>query len=145
MIQRREGMQGEPRLHETSVEFEVPFHHVDALQIVWHGHYLKYFEQARSALFRACSLEAGEGVGSRYRLVVVESLCRHGFPLTYGDRVRATAWFADHSRRLMVRYEIRNLTRNRRAAHGHTAIGALDDQGRLLLEIPEAIARRIRG
>jgi acyl-CoA thioester hydrolase len=144
MIHRRDDTRGEPRLHETSVEFEVPFHHVDALQIVWHGHYLKYFEKARTALLRSRNLDAGELVGARYRLVVVESLCRHGFPLAYGDRVRASAWFGDYARRLMIRYEVVNLTHDRRAAHGHTAIGALDETGRLLLEIPEPIARRIR-
>ncbi len=27
------------RRHEVHVDFEVPFHDVDVLQIVWHGHY----------------------------------------------------------------------------------------------------------
>src|SRR5690606_75173 len=79
------------RLHETSVELEVPFHDVDALRIVWHGHYLKYFEIARTALLRARGLDAGDLVGARYQLVVVESHCRHGAPLRYGDRIRVSA------------------------------------------------------
>ena len=41
------------RLHETSVEIEVPFHDVDALRIVWHGHYYKYLELARTQLLRS--------------------------------------------------------------------------------------------
>jgi len=32
------------------VEIEVPFFDVDLMEIVWHGHYLKYFEVARCAL-----------------------------------------------------------------------------------------------
>ena len=34
------------------VDVEVPFHDVDVMGVVWHGHYLKYFEQARTALFQ---------------------------------------------------------------------------------------------
>ena len=44
------------RLRETRVELEVPFHHVDALGVVWHGHYLEYLEPARTALLRGCWL-----------------------------------------------------------------------------------------
>ena len=32
------------------VEMQVPFFDVDMLEIVWHGHYVKYLEVARCAL-----------------------------------------------------------------------------------------------
>ena len=37
---------------QVEVELEVPFHDVDMLQLVWHGHYYKYFELARTQLLR---------------------------------------------------------------------------------------------
>ena len=40
------------RLHETTIEIEVPLYHVDSLEIVWHGRYCKYLKQARIALLR---------------------------------------------------------------------------------------------
>lgn len=148
------------RLREVSVEHEVPFHHVDALRVVWHGHYFAYFELARTALLRSCGLDpragqAGEPgaadpaaadlIGRRYRLVVIDSRCRHTGPLRYGDRVRTHAWFRDHHRRIMIAYEVVNLSLGRRAARGHTALATLDAEGRLLLETPPAIVERIRG
>ena len=134
-----------PRLHETRVELDVPFHHVDALGIVWHGHYPKYFEAAGMALLRKLALDGGDLIGERYRLVVIEMACRHAFPLRYADRVAVTAWIADYERRLVIRYDVRNLTHGRRAAHGHTAIATLDREGRLRLETPPEIVARIRG
>ena len=131
------------RLHETEVEMEVPFHHVDALQIVWHGHYPKYFEAAGMALLRKLHLDGGDLIGRRYRLVVIESSCRHGFPLHYADRIRVGAWISDYTRRLTLRYEIRNLTHGRRAAHGHTRLATLDDEGRLRMATPPEIVERI--
>ncbi len=132
------------RLHETRVELDVPFHHVDALGIVWHGHYPKYFEAAGMALLRKLTLDGGDLIGERYRLVVIETACRHGFPLRYADRVAVTAWVSEFTRRLVIRYEVRNETHGRRAAHGHTALATLDAGGRLLLETPAEIVARIR-
>lgn len=134
-----------PRLHETRVEMDVPFHHADMLGIVWHGHYPKYFEAAGMALLRSLRLDGGELVGERYRLVVIESGVRHAFPLHYADRVSIRAWISEYARRLTIRYEIRNETHGRRAARGFTTLATLDAEGRLRLETPVEIVARIRG
>lgn len=133
------------RLREVSVEHEVPFHDVDALRVVWHGHYFKYFELARTALLRACALDAGELVGGRYQFRVIDARCRHVGPLRYGDHMRVHAWFSDLERRIGIAYELWNLTLGRRAARGHTALATLDRDGTLLFETPDEIVRRIRG
>lgn len=139
------GQRAGARLREVSVEHEVPFHDVDALRVVWHGHYFKYFELARTQLLRAVGLDAGELIGGRYQFVVIDSRCRHGGPLRYGDRVRISAWFGDLHRRIHIAYEVWNLTLGRRAARGHTVLATLDREGGLLFETPEEILRRIRG
>jgi acyl-CoA thioester hydrolase len=38
----------------AEVEVEVPFHDVDLAGVVWHGHYMKYLENARWALMTPC-------------------------------------------------------------------------------------------
>jgi acyl-CoA thioester hydrolase len=35
---------------QAEVEMLVPFFDVDSMDVVWHGHYVKYFEVARCAL-----------------------------------------------------------------------------------------------
>ena len=55
------------RLHEVHVDLEVPFHDVDVLQIVWHGHYYKYMELGRTALLRARGLARSGIAGDRGR------------------------------------------------------------------------------
>jgi acyl-CoA thioester hydrolase len=134
----------QPRLHETRALLDVPFHHVDAQGIVWHGHYPKYFAAAGMALLRKLALDGGDLIGERYRLVVIETACRHAFPLRYADRVAVTGWIAEYERRLVIRYDVRNLTHDRRAAHGHTTLATLDADGRLRLETPPEIVARIR-
>jgi acyl-CoA thioester hydrolase len=133
------------RLRETSIELEVPFHDIDGLGIVWHGHYYKYLELARTRLLRSVGLDAGDVIGPKFRFVVVESHCRYAAALRYGDRVRVDAWFGDLRHRIRILYELTNLATGRRAARGHTVLATTDLEGRLLLETPRGIADRICG
>ena len=131
------------RLHEISVDFEVPFHDVDALQIVWHGHYYKYFELARTALMRSRKLDGPEVYELGHGLLVIESRCRHSAPLAYGDQARVTAWLADVIHRIHIRFEIHNLSQNRRAARGHTTLVSTTRTGEMLHRTPETILKRL--
>lgn len=127
------------------IELEVPFHDVDGLHVVWHGHYYKYFELARTALFRKCKLDVPDMIELGYRMVVIESKCRHVFPLRYGDKFRVSAWFKEFEYRLHVAFEVFNLTAERRAAKGHTMLATLDADGNLLLATPASMSTRVTG
>lgn len=124
-----------------TVELEVPFHDVDALHVVWHGHYYKYLELARTALLRAHGLDMAELVQLGYRLVVIESKCRYAAPLHYGERFQVEAWLGDIDHRILVNYEIRSLTAGRRTARGRTVLVTTTPNGALLFETPAVIRR----
>lgn len=127
------------RLHEVRVELEVPFHDVDALQVVWHGHYYKYFEIGRTRLLRSRGLDAGDFLRLQLGLVVIESGCRYVSPLRYGDRVEVAAWFGDLKFRIMVCFEITNLTAGVRAARGHTTLVTTATDGTMHYRTPESV------
>jgi acyl-CoA thioester hydrolase len=132
-----------PRLRECSVELEIPFHDVDALRMVWHGHYYKYLELARTQLLRECRLDAPDLLGMHYGLLVIESGCRYVSPLRYADRVRVTAWLRDVTHRIYIAYEITNLTQQARAARSHTILVTTDGDGQMLHRTPEALLKRL--
>jgi acyl-CoA thioester hydrolase len=133
-----------PNPLRVSVDLEVPFHDVDALKVVWHGHYYKYFEIARTALFRELGVSR-MAEELPYQWVVVESKCRHVSPLRFGDRVRVDAWLVDIDHRVHVAFEVHNRSTDQRAARGHTMLATLDARGALLLTTPEPILARLRG
>ena len=129
---------------DTAVyEAEVPFHDCDPLGIVWHGHYYKYLEIARTRLLAGVGLDVRDFLELGYGLLVIESRCRYAFPLRYGDRFRVRAWFKDTEMRLNIAYEVTNLTRDKRAARGWTVLVVTDDEGNMLMETPDEIRRRI--
>jgi acyl-CoA thioester hydrolase len=133
------------RLHEGFIELEVPFHDVDALRLVWHGHYSKYLELARTELLRSRRLDVPDLLELGLGFIMIESGCRYAAPLRYGDRVRVAAWFRDVRHRVFIAYEVTNLTHRRRAAWGHTVLATTDAEGRMLLATPPAILDRLSG
>ncbi len=132
------------RLHEVHVDLEVPFHDVDVLQIVWHGHYYKYMELGRTALLRARGLDVPQIRDLGYRLLLVDSHCRHTFPLHYAEQARVSAWFVSVAPRLVIAYRIRNLSQDRCSARGQTILITTDASGRMLPETPDDLLRHLQ-
>lgn len=127
----------------ASVEFEVPFHDVDFLQVVWHGHYCKYLELARTALLRTRDIDAPQMFALGYRFFVSETHLRHLAPLRYGDRVRATAWLLDVDNRVRIGCELVELATGRKVAEGITVLVTTTAAGELCFETPAPILARL--
>ena len=129
---------------EVEVELEVPFHDVDMLHLVWHGHYFKYFELARTQLLRQKGLSAEQLVKTGFMFVVIESKCRYPAPLRFGQRFRVGARISEVDYSVKIDYQIWNATENRRAAYGHTVLATLGPGGELLLRTPDALLELLR-
>jgi acyl-CoA thioester hydrolase len=111
--------------------------------VVWHGHYLKYFEYARTKLFKDLGLGGEVSRNFPYVWVVIESKVRHTAPLRFEDRAQITARLVDVDHRVHVAYEVRNLTTSEQAAKGHTMLATLDEEGSLLLQTPDVVIYHI--
>lgn len=120
----------------------IPFHDCDPLGIVWHGHYYKYLEIARTKLFAQHRLDVPDFIELGLKMVVIESRCRYAASLRYGDEVEVEAFFKDIEQRLHVAYIVKNLTTGRRSARAWTVLVAMrgDD---MLLETPREIIDRL--
>lgn len=129
---------------EVEVELEVPFHDVDMLHLVWHGHYFKYFEIARTQLLRQKGLSAEQLIKTGFMFVVIESKCRYPAPLRFGQRFRVGARISEVDYSVKIDYQIWNATENRRAAYGHTVLATLGPGGELLLRTPDALLELLR-
>jgi len=133
-----------PFTAEVEVELEVPFHDVDMLQLVWHGHYLKYFEIARTQLLRKKGVSAEQLIKTGFMFVVIESKCRYPAPLRFGQRFVVGAKISEVDYSVKIDYQIWNATENRRAAYGHTVLATLGPGGALLLRTPDALLQLLR-
>ncbi|HET6583571.1 MAG TPA: acyl-CoA thioesterase [Nannocystaceae bacterium] len=132
-----------PRLHETTVELTVPFHDVDPLGVVWHGHYYKYLEHARSAMLVPLGLDGEELLATGHKMFVVDTRCRYTGALHYRDHVRVVAWLKEWEHRFWISYEVANVTRECRSARAHTVLAVTDLEGRLLFDVPPVLLDRV--
>jgi len=132
-----------PRLHETSLELDVPFFDCDPLGVVWHGHYFKYLDVARTKMLAPLGLDGQELLDSGHRMFVSDSRCRHVNALRYRDRARVTAWLREWEQRLYIAYVVDNLTTGKQAARAHIVLVVTDADGRLLFDVPEILRVRL--
>ncbi len=92
-----------PELSEEVI-IEVPFHDVDAMGVVWHGHYVKYLEIARTAMFRKIGLDVPQLRATGYSWFVAECHLKYIRPLSYGMKVCVKATLLEYENRVKVGY-----------------------------------------
>ena len=134
-----------------SVELEAPFHDLDPLFVVWHGWYYKYFEIARTALFRAHEIDVTDMIPLHLGFYVIETRARHVRPLRYGERFKVAAWLTESESRVGVAYEVTTVSDGQRVARGKTVL-VTTQRGKpgtggedvMLFETPEVLLSRIR-
>ena len=134
--------------HRSAVR--VRFCEVDSLQVVWHGHYLKYFEDAREAFGRAYGIGYAEIRAAGMAAPVVHASCEFLAPARADDELEVVArLFRRDSAKIEFFYEV---LRPRPAgsepallAVGSTVQVFADPAGELFLTMPaflEAFYRR---
>ncbi|WP_051304900.1 acyl-CoA thioesterase [Chitinilyticum litopenaei] len=89
-----------------SIELTPAFHDIDPMDIVWHGHYVKYFELARSALLGSFGYDYPGMRESGYAWPVIDLAIRYSRPTAFGQRLRVSATIVEWENRLKIAYRI---------------------------------------
>ena len=110
----------------ATIEVEVPFHDVDAMNVAWHGHYVKYFELARCALLRRFDYDYPQMQDSGYLWPIVECHLKYVRPARYSQRLRVEATLVDYENRLKIAYAISDAVSGERLTKGYTTQVAVD-------------------
>ncbi len=120
------------------IEGAIRFSEVDSMNVVWHGNYLKYFEDAREAFGIHYGMAYIDIYNSDYLTPIVKSEIEHKFPLKYGDKFRTKiSLIKTIAAKIVYEYEIFNITENKLSAVGKTTQVFIDDSGELQLISPQ--------
>lgn len=87
----------------------VPFHDVDPANVVWHGRYLKYFEEARRTLFDDLDYGYRSMLESGFIWPVIDVSIRYVRPLLLDQYFEVSAVLVEWELRIVVDYRIRDL------------------------------------
>ena len=111
---------------EAEVEIVIPFHDVDVMGIVWHGHYVKYLEIARCALLDKIDYNYPQMKASGYAWPVIDMRIRYPRPLLFQQIVRVRAKLEEWENRLKIRYLIEDAASGQRLTRAYTVQVAFD-------------------
>ena len=95
---------------DLSHEIEVvpPFFDIDAMDIVWHGHYVKYLELARCALLDRFDYGYTRMRESGYAWPVIELRLKYVRAATFNQPLVVRATIVEWQNRLKIDYAIRD-------------------------------------
>ncbi len=132
-------------LDEVTAEMEIPFHDADGWNIVWHGNYFKYFEAARTLLFRMKGLDVPECAQLGYIWPVIDCGCRFIQPARYAMKIRVTAQLEDIEHRIKVNYVVHDAGTGKKLAKGHTVqVAVHKESGEMCLATPDVFLEILR-
>ncbi len=131
-------------LWQTDVKIQIPFHDVDSMEVVWHGHYAKYFEIARCQLL--------EGLQSNYQHMreagfawpIIKMSQKFIASATFNQHINVHAQIKSYDVILEISYIITDVLSGRVLTRGSTSQVAVDMKKReTCIETPEFFRKNL--
>lgn len=121
------------------IEVEVKFSEADPLGIVWHGHFIRYFEDGREAFGKEHNLKYLDLYRNNIVVPIVKINCDYKRILRYGHKIRIETTYIDSlAAKLLFQYAIYDVATNEKVASGNSVqVFMQRDNLELLLTLPQ--------
>ena len=104
---------------QHKLEMPVRFNEADPLGIVWHGHYVRYFEDGREGFGKQFGLSYMDFYKCGLVVPIVSIQCNFKKPLRYGDTMMiCTTFIPTLAAKIQFRYEIYESSEGQLVASG---------------------------
>ncbi|CAD5106498.1 acyl-CoA thioesterase [Zestomonas carbonaria] len=118
---------------QAEVEILVPFFDVDSMEVVWHGHYVKYLEVARCALLDKLGHNYTQMRDAGYAWPIIDLQLRYIRGATFGQRLTVRADLVEWENRLKINYLILDAETGERMTRASTVQVAVEIATREML------------
>ena len=126
----------EQLINKTTIR--IRFSETDALGMVWHGNYIKFFEDGRDAFGEEFDFDWLKIHDLGFVTPIVKTVCEHKCTLSYGDIVRIeTEFVPEAAAKIHFKFRVYKEATNQLAATGETLQVFTDKDGELVLTNPE--------
>lgn len=114
------------------------------MEVVWHGHYAKYFELARCQLLDEIDYNYRAMRASGYAWPVVEMQIKYTQALVFEQQINIVANIVEWEHRLKISYRITDAATGRTLTKGYTVQVALDmAKAELQFEAPPILRQKL--
>jgi acyl-CoA thioester hydrolase len=131
---------------DLSHEIEVTpaFYDIDPMEVVWHGHYVKYLELARCALLARYDYDYPRMRDSGYAWPIVDLRLKYVRSAVLGQRLKVRAQIVEWENRLRIDYLIRDAETGRKLTEASTIQVAVQMRtGELCFVCPPVLWQRL--
>ena len=129
---------------QAEVEVLVPFFDVDSMDVVWHGHYIKYFEVARCALLERIGHNYTQMRDAGYAWPIIDVQLRYIRGARFNQRIVVRADLLEWENRLKINYLITDAETGERMTRGSTVQVAVEIASReMLLASPSVLVEAV--
>jgi len=125
----------------TKTEIKVRFYEIDSMGILWHGHYVKYFEDGRENFGKEYDLGYFQVYEKGFMIPIVKVDCSFKKPIKYGDNVIVETTYVEcKAAKIKFSYKIYNKETEMTYATGSSEQVFLDKNQQLYITIPPFFA-----
>jgi len=110
----------------AETEVSVQFSDLDPMEIVWHGHYVKYLEIVRGVLLDTIDYNYPQMKASGYLWPVIDVHIRYAHSATLGQRLKLRAEIVEWENRLKISYLITDAVTGDRLTRASTTQVAVE-------------------
>lgn len=122
-----------------SLEIEVPFFDVDAMHIVWHGHYVKYLEVARCAFLSTIGYDYNEMGRQGFSWPIVQMSLKYVRPALFGQKIRVDLAVVEIESCLRIDYTIVDVSSGEKLTKASTTQVAVSlENGEMQFQTPDS-------
>lgn len=124
------------------IEIPVRFSENDPMGIVWHGNYLRYFEDGRESFGKQYGISYMDYYNNQIMAPIVKISCEYKRSLRFGDTgIIETEYEYTEAAKIIFKYRILNKDTGELSVAGSSMQVFTDMQGNLLFTHPEFYTR----
>ena len=121
------------------------FYDLDPMQVVWHGNYPRYLEQARGVLLDQIDFNYRQMSQTPYIWPIVDMRLKYVRPIKLGQEIRVTATMVEYENRIKIKYLLADALTGETLTKAFTVQVAVDGaSGELQFESPAILLEKVR-
>ena len=129
----------------ADVTVKAQFYDLDPMQVVWHGNYARFLEQARCALLDKIAFNYREMSESGYIWPVVDLRIKYVRPIRFGQEIKVTATMVEYENRIRISYRLVDVASGETVTKAQTIQVAVDAAtNELCFESPPVLREKVQ-
>ncbi len=120
-------------------DYEIPFFDVDAMHIMWHGHYVKYLEMARCAFLEEINYTYDVMKHYGYGWPIVQLNLKYVKPALFRQKIRVNLALVEYESCIRIDYTIVDLNSGQKLTQASTTqVAVAIESGEMQLQTPQS-------